>query len=112
MPESVAGLPGVIGAARVVADMPLPSQKAGAAPKPSPLILGLDLGQSMDPSACCIAEKTKAPDPDNKERLVSHYSIRYLKRWPLGTNYVGVVADVGTMVAEPALTGCHLVVDA
>lgn len=67
--------------------------------------VGLDLGQSSDPSALVIAEKRSACPPS--------YDVRHAQRWPLDTSYVDVVADVGALTRDPSLVGgCSLVADA
>src|SRR5206468_4279983 len=40
------------------------------------------------------------------------YACRHLQRWPLGTAYTAIVADLGTLLATPPLPGGTLVVDA
>jgi len=69
--------------------------------------MGLDLGQSADPSALCILEKpdTESPAP--------FYHCRHLQRFPLGMKYPVIVEAVQTMLDSPQLKGqCDLVVDA
>ena len=52
--------------------------------------VGLDLGQAQDFTAAAILER-----PDPRERV---YAARHLQRWPLGTSYPEIVADVVQMV--------------
>jgi hypothetical protein len=68
----------------------------------------LDLGQTADPSALAVLEQTQDADPDSRAR----YACRHLKRWPLGTPYPAIVAELGQLLATPPLPQCTLVVDA
>jgi hypothetical protein len=71
-------------------------------------IAGLDLGQAGDFAALAALEAFDPPFPVPKRS----YGLRGLKRWPLGTSYVKVVADVGALLSAPELRGADLVVDA
>ncbi len=55
--------------------------------------IGLDLGQSHDPTALSILEEQ---DPN-----VKSYHIRHLHRYPLGTSYPDIVEDVCKMLKNP-----------
>jgi len=73
-------------------------------------ILGLDLGQSQDFSALVALRKRLAAD--GKARL----TVRGIKRWPLGTLYTQISADVAEVIGRPPswpldLAGCTLGVD-
>jgi hypothetical protein len=77
--------------------------------------LGLDLGQTSDPSALVALRRTPLPATLNCER---YWKTRYrfevcgLKRWPLKTPYTQIAADVAALIARtPALAGCVLGVD-
>lgn len=74
---------------------------------PAFFLIGLDLGQAKDPSALAILEQTRpAPEAEAK------YAVRDLRRWPLGTPYPEIVADVIQLVARPELAGkCELAID-
>jgi hypothetical protein len=74
-------------------------------------ILGLDLGQRRDYSALAIVERLWKAHPDDEGRQVSHYGIRHLRRWPLGTSYTAVAADLAALVRQPPLHWPVLVVD-
>jgi hypothetical protein len=66
--------------------------------------VGLDLGQSQDPSAVCVVEMSEL-------RGLRDYSVRHLQRYRLGTSYVEIVAAVTglmRMLGEEA----RLIVDA
>src|SRR5262245_7196736 len=79
--------------------------------------LGLDLGQAQDHTALSIVELTERyplgsiPDPDITEKI-GHYSIRHLKRWPLGTGYPQIVREVAALLDRPPLPDSTLAVDA
>ena len=69
-------------------------------------LVGLDLGQSQDYTALCVAERVDVPTGK------PHYHLRHLERFRLGTSYPAVVERVGEMLAGPPLWGCsQLVVD-
>jgi hypothetical protein len=72
-------------------------------------VVGLDLGQASDPSALAAVEQTTAPDAAG--RKANHYSVRYLRRFPLGTSYPLVVSSVCETMAGKTLAGCPLAVD-
>jgi hypothetical protein len=62
--------------------------------------LGLDLGQAHDPSALVILERGAA-----RTDAID------IRRWPLGTPYPAIVADVEQLRGLPALIDAHLVID-
>lgn len=74
-------------------------------------ILGLDLGKTTDPSAFVAGFQTHKPDPLNNGELAGYYDIRNIHRWPLGTKYQTVVAELKEAVSNPALEGAVLVID-
>lgn len=74
-------------------------------------ILGLDLGQRRDYSALAIVERRWQAHPDDAGKHVSHYAIRHLLRWPLGTSYRVVAADLAPLLRQPPLHRPVLVVD-
>jgi len=80
-------------------------------------VLGLDLGKSQDYSALAVLERTWKPDGDvqggepRAERSRFHYSIRYLKRWLLGTSYTNLVLELGNLVRRAPLANSMLAVD-
>jgi hypothetical protein len=73
------------------------------------IVVGLDLGQTTDPSALCVVEGTLA-DPDAYPP-VYRYDVRSMFRWPLQTDYTRIAADVARFFAREPLSGCTLVVD-
>lgn len=85
-------------------------------PPPAPRVdffTGLDLGQAQDFSALAVVERTRTPDPDpaRRGRHSDRYDVRHLHRWPLGTPYPQVVADVKTMFAGEPLRDSSLAID-
>ena len=72
---------------------------------------GLDLGQSADYTALAVAERTSAPNSERPGELLYSFTVRHLHRWPLGTGYPQVVADVKALVANPPLKGTTLALD-
>lgn len=72
---------------------------------------GLDLGQMSDFSAIVCVERSDIPDPEHEGRTVYAYAVRHLHRWPLGTSYPAIVADVVALFNKPPLAGSVLAID-
>lgn len=72
---------------------------------------GLDLGCRQDFSALVVVERRDRPDPKKPGEFLRAYALRHLQRWPKGTPYSKVVADVVTLVSRPPLPYCWLAVD-
>lgn len=70
--------------------------------------LGLDLGQSPDPTAICALEKLETTGPVPTPPL---YRMHMLRRYPLNTPYPEIVDEVARLVKKPKLQGCVLVPD-
>ena len=70
-------------------------------------LFGLDLGQAQDYTALAVAHQTLRP---GEPRPLLVYAFRHLQRWPLGTSYPQIVADVKAKLAK--VPGAELVVDA
>ncbi len=69
-------------------------------------VAGLDLGQANDYTALVIVEKINAAEP-------SHYHVRHIERFRLGTPYPKIVEDVAALVAKhPLRQYGSLVIDA
>lgn len=66
-------------------------------------IVSLDLGQTSDPSALAVMERT-GPAP-------CAYDCRHLFRWHLGTGYPQIVEDTMALLTRPGLVRPMLVVD-
>jgi hypothetical protein len=78
---------------------------------PEDYFLGLDLGQAKDFSALCALRRRTLPPAEGQTRRIHQYTIRGLKRWPLGTLYTTICGDVVQLVSQPPLAGCQLAVD-
>jgi len=74
---------------------------------------GLDLGKARDFSALVVAERIRVDSGEwernrwgeRVSRLVDHYHVRHIQRWPRGTRYPEVVAQVGALLGAPELRG-------
>lgn len=82
-------------------------------------VLGLDLGQTADPSALAVLRRKEFELPQPGDPLVGAprrsprtYDCVALKRWPLGTSYPDIVENVCNVLDKPELRGSDLVVDA
>ena len=79
--------------------------------------LGVDLGQSFDPTALCLLEHRRDPilpvGTDVIQKLTpSRYIVRHLSRVALGTSYVAIAGIVGAILARPEIRGnCELVIN-
>ena len=80
-------------------------------PPPSPFYSGLDLGQSQDHTALAVVERATVPDPERAGQTAYRFDVRHLHRWPLGTSYPSIVADVRALYAGAPLGGSTLVID-
>jgi hypothetical protein len=69
---------------------------------------GIDLGQAQDPTALAVVERAQATAFG---RRVNRYAVRGLKRWPLGTKYPDIVAEVRALWGKPPLQGRPLAAD-
>src|SRR5262245_34284298 len=82
----------------------------------SDCIAGLDLGQAADYSALVVLERailaTSAFGSVRRAVPVARYACRALRRWPLGTSYPDIVAEVVDWASAPRAQRATLVVDA
>jgi hypothetical protein len=83
--------------ARLWAGLPLESGQEKPPPPEPEFVVGLDLGQQSDFSALCIVQRDQ---PDDGE---PSYAVRHLHRWPLGTPYLTIAADVAALAYRPEL---------
>src|SRR6516225_9656205 len=60
--------------------------------------LGLDLGQAQDFTALAVLEAKYQVRDDKWART---YACRHLSRWPLGTRYVQIAADMRDLLERP-----------
>lgn len=84
---------------------PLTPPPPPAVPQLPLWFVGVDLGQTSDPTAIACVEKSTPAEGDPS------YAVRHLERLPLGTPYPKVVDRVVELFAAPPLTDGHLVVD-
>ena len=75
-------------------------------------IMGLDLGQAATRSALCILEQNDTTLAVAGAKPAKHYGCRGLKRWPLGTSYPAILAEIASWVAEPPLRDGILILGA
>src|SRR5262249_36527244 len=66
---------------------------------------GLDLGLAQEFTALAVLERTLPPDPGRPGREVSHYAVRHLERFPLGTPYTEVSVRLARLYSGPPLAG-------
>ena len=70
--------------------------------------VGVDLGQTTDPTAICIIEKKVVPVDDWSSlkplETQALYVCRHLERLPLGTTYPAQVQHVANLLHRPPLT--------
>lgn len=84
-------------------------------------IVGLDLGQTTDPTALCVLNHRVTPTEgwtlNEKARLwkqnrIERFDVRHLERLPLGLPYPVQVQHVATVLQRPPLNdGATLVID-
>lgn len=91
----------------------------------SRFVMGVDLGQSNDPTAISVIHHTVTPLDDwaisydddgracqTRQLSATRFDVRALERVPLGTPYPSVVARVADLLDRPPLReGCDLVID-
>jgi hypothetical protein len=79
-------------------------------------IMGVDLGQSMDPTAVAVIEHRKTfkhhHSGNYRKQTSERFDVRHLQRLPLGLSYPSIVAEVGRLAARPPIVGCEIIVDA
>lgn len=74
--------------------------------------IGLDLGQTRDPSVLIVAERLLFRD-DGDEEHEDHWWVRHVQRLELGTKYPDIVAEVGRLMESDRLYDqCKLRFDA
>ncbi len=72
---------------------------------------GLDLGQAQEFTALAVLERTMVADPDLPGYALSHYAVRHLERFALGTPYTAVCACLAELFDGPPLARSVLAVD-
>jgi hypothetical protein len=63
--------------------------------------VGVDLGQSIDPTAIAIVRASPVSDADEDPDPL--FQVGYLERLPLNTPYPGVIGHVGRLISHPKL---------
>lgn len=73
-------------------------------------VIGVDLGQVNDHSALSIVERLVEQSASELSGLtvLDHHHVRYLKRWPLNTEYRQVVKDTGELMHRTLKGGGNL----
>jgi hypothetical protein len=69
----------------------------------SDYVIGLDLGQASDYTALAVVERAAGDRPS--------LTVNYLRRWPLGTSYPEIVANVAALVERSPLDWPAVAVD-
>jgi hypothetical protein len=92
-----------------------------AAPADEAFIMGVDLGQSQDPTALVVLRHTRAPLDSwtvndrartTRQDIEERFDCVHAERVKLGTSYPDVVAHVREVLNRPPLRdNCHLVID-
>jgi len=100
--------------------MELMTEKQIPVRRESEFVLGLDLGQTQDPTAISVLEKivegtgewTITPDKVSREKSRTRFELRHLERLPLETTYPAQVEYVASLMArEPLARNGELVID-
>src|SRR5262249_6462691 len=94
-----------------------PSPPGTFLPRRSRFVVGVDLGQSVDPTAICVLEHIRGVIDCNsewerhtgtgliKQKKASRYHVRHLQRLTLGMSYPAIVALVKELLARSPLCG-------
>ena len=73
--------------------------------------IGLNLAQASEYTALAVLERPVVRPRDQGQQRRPPYSLRHLKRFPVGTHYSVVAAAVRELLNTPPLSNCVLVVD-
>ncbi len=92
-----------------------------APPPDEAYVMGVDLGQSQDPTAIVVMQATRTPltswsvNPrtrSTRQDVARRFDVVHAERLPLGTTYPDVVEYVAQLLLKPPLrAGCDLVLD-
>jgi hypothetical protein len=84
-------------------------------------VMGVDLGQSQDPTAIAVLRHARTPLTTwtanhkvhvTRQDIEQHIDVVHAERLPLGRSYPEVVAHVRKVLSRPPLRdNCHLVID-
>jgi hypothetical protein len=92
-----------------------PTEEPVFLPRSTSFVVGVDLGQSQDPTAICVLEWTKGVLDGNSawerhtgtgrlpQKPARRLAVRHLERLPLGLAYPGIVLRIKTLLARPPL---------
>ena len=69
----------------------------------SRMICGCDLGFMGDPSTFCAIKQTAKKN--DAGRIVPHYALLHLQKWPLRTPYTVIVADLKKLFEKNLFSG-------
>ena len=90
------------------ADLSIPNSRQATR-----FFVGLDLGQTQDFSALVVLEHVPSKPGATPRHRDQTFALRHIERFPLGTSYPRIVADVGDLVSRPPLAGaCRIALDA
>lgn len=78
--------------------------------------IGIDLGMIADYSALAVTERLVAakevPFNDGKDiQEDSHYHVRHIKRWDLGTPYPVIIRETGELIRKARLQDAAIILD-
>jgi hypothetical protein len=73
--------------------------------------VGLDLGQAQDYTALAVLTRPRLVGGECGEALKPPYAVPHLQRFPLGTPYPRIVAQVLDLLCTPQLKGAFVVAD-
>ena len=80
----------------------IPTQPPVSWRSPYYYFVGVDLGQSQDPTSLCVlAACEEIGDPTEPARYV--YDVRHLMRFPLGMSYPEMITQIGLILGRPPL---------
>lgn len=72
---------------------------------------GLDLGQASEYTGLAVLEQKTGPDPEQPDRVIKRYAVRFLKRFDLGTPFPAILAYLREKFSKSPLEHSTLVVD-
>jgi hypothetical protein len=79
-------------------------------------IMGVDLGQSMDPTAVCVIEHRKTFKHHHsgkyRNQASERFDVRHLARLPLGLSYPSIVAEVCDLLDVAGLRATRVTITA
>jgi hypothetical protein len=74
------------------------------------LIVGVDVGQAIDPTVITVADAYVPEPADVDDHPEYELMIRWLEKVPLGTSYVAVVERIATVAEQAAMFGPTMIV--